>query len=124
MANRIEQLYENNNKVYPQEKEWELIWENNETTNFPTQTINLDLSKYSKLYIFYSNRAPSIDNCTSHIILKNNPPSFAIGFQSAQYPYGRMASFDDNGVTFSGGYYTSSSSDSGRAIPRKIYGII
>ena len=111
-----------------------LLWTNpSPSAAFDAQTIQLDLSDYDFVQIFYRFRTTSDGSYTAHLVQKNGNTatnSFASNDSSAAagtYCWSRNATATDEGIVFSGCYhgYTGRAVtvSNNNIIPTKIYGI-
>ena len=111
----------------------DLLWTNaSPNSDFATQTINLDLSKYDAIKVFYLRHAGSpyqssdeIEIGTQGIIGFVEGGTTAGAYMAIRYRY--ITSVTEVGVTFSTGYIgwagQAETKNESMAIPVKIYGI-
>lgn len=105
--------------------QFDLLWTNpSPESNFAAQTITIDLTKYSFLLICY-NQTPTGARWGSVFQPKDGNQYFVtIGIDSTSnnYYYKRAAAATDTGIAFTTGYQNTTSG-SGYAVPKYIYGI-
>lgn len=103
-----------------------MLWENsNPNTNFRSQTVSLDLSKYDMLQIFFKNGATSSSYAASLMALIDGRnymmtmPHFAASGGNSY----RMLVPTSTGITFNSGYIGGQGQNDSINIPYAIYGI-
>lgn len=110
--------------------EWVLLWENaSPTSAFAAQTVQLNLSSYDAVFIYYQNSTPK--SYGSPIILVGTPEyvfRFSSNNGNNQRYFTRSATVTTSGVEFSACQYFQQGSSNGTAqntdlVPVKIYGI-
>lgn len=107
-----------------------LLWTNpNPTANFSAQTVSIDLSDYDEVEVvtIVSRTSGKMGIC--HLYF-TSPVSQSLAFLGDDATkHARDLSINTSGITFQNGYYQymtsgqSKTTDSGQAIPYKIYGI-
>lgn len=108
----------------------ELLWTNpNQTSKFPSQTVEIDTSKHS-MFIVLTGYYSDSNNHTSNIVLniKNITQLMTSPMNTLTR---RDAEVTDDGINFTTGYYISGNSlnagswtaDEGRIVPKYIYGV-
>lgn len=106
----------------------DLLWTNeNPYSNFPEQTISLDLSKYEVIAISVCDYGADVtrrDIIQTTFILKNVNSHIFCTYLHQDINSMRSVSASDDSIYFSGAVTSSGSSNNTTAIPQKIWGII
>lgn len=103
-----------------------LLWTNdNPSSNFPGQTITLDLTNYDGVIIEF-NVAKSVNSLLTRAYITKNDNSQYLSVGGLYNPSnaksrGRTISVNNNGITLGNGY--TDATDNGACIPIKIYGV-
>jgi hypothetical protein len=103
-----------------------LLWTNdNPSSNFPGQTITLDLNNYDGVIIEF-NVAKSVNSLLTRAYITKNDNSQYLSVGGLYNPSnaksrGRTISVNNNGITLGNGY--TDATDNGACIPIKIYGV-
>lgn len=100
------------------------LWENSDpTATFTSKTVTLDLSEFGAVLIIFAGSTTYSNRTLSQIVLKNGHNHLmASMLTGGTVVRCRMASANDNGVTFDGGYQGTSANNTA-VIPLEIYGI-
>lgn len=96
-----------------------LLWTNpNPSASFPAQTVTLDLSKYTLLYVEFTQGAAVVRVGGVLVEVIGNTGN------GGDYTRCRGVSANSTGVTFTRGFSMSGSEDNSNQIPRRIYSIL
>lgn len=99
------------------------LWQNSSPTSaFAAQTVQVDLSKYDGILLFFLATTTDTNRMSSMICLKGYKSVFSDVVVGATAIRSRTATVSNTGVEFSTGYNNTSSNTSS-AIPYKFYGI-
>lgn len=107
-----------------------LLWTNpNPTSNFSAQTISLDLSEYDAVDVvaIASRTSDKMGTCRIYFGAPVSQGLYLLGDDATKHA--RDLTLHTDGITFQNGYYqymssgASKTTDSGQAIPYKIYGV-
>ena len=107
-----------------------LLWTNpNPTSNFSSQSIPLDLSGYDAVDVVavVSRTSGKMETCRIYFGAPVDQGLYFLGDDATKHA--RDLSINTSGITFQNGYYqymesgSAKTSDSGQAIPYKIYGV-
>ena len=107
---------------------WDLLWTNaSQSSNFPAQTVGLNLSNYDAVCVVYRNQKGSDAGWNASHVVFRGVPTEGMVFNGNGGNLFRVTEMSDSGVTFQKGRtsnsYGSSTEDNQYAIPIRIYGI-